>query len=227
MFRNQRGFSVYNVLSIILFLALVFILALPSFFRLDPEKNTEDCINNMKVIWVAATDFITNNKKDLDGDYKFLSKTRKPNESKAVYLQDISYCPESGREKEDYIVFGKYLEGETLRFTDGGVVREEKKHNVGVIVVCPNLDKHPAHIIPKAFYENMQPTQLQNYMSDDLAYIDEQTAKNGKRKLEAIMQYINIWKNDATAFESRKANRYSLLARIFPEKPELQTVPVE
>ncbi|MDD2331692.1 MAG: hypothetical protein PHI68_03455 [Candidatus Cloacimonetes bacterium] len=222
MLRNQHGFSVYAVLSIVLFVALVIILALPSFFKLDPVKNTEDCINNMKVVWVAATDYVNDFGKDFDGDLNILIRTKKLNDSKKTYLQTLAKCPESG--KNDYLVYGKYLT-EKIRFKDGDTVREELKKNVGVIVICPNLESYPDHIIPKAFYENMQPTQLQNYMTDDLSYIDEQTGKNGRRKLDALRSYIQIWKTDADAFNQRKSNRFYLLAKVFPEKPELNLNP--
>ena len=207
MLRNQRGFSVYTIISIVLFAALVFILALPNFFNLDKEKNIEDCINNMKTIWVAATDYVRDTSADYDGDLDKLTGTKKARDPKNYYMQAIPFCPET-RTKENYIVFGKYVEDK---------IGTEIKQNYGVIVVCPNMVKYPKHFIPKAFYENMDPTQLQNYMIDDLDYIDSQTGSSGAKKMEAIMSYIKIWKDNPNAFQIRKADPNGLKALVFPE----------
>jgi hypothetical protein len=63
----------------------------------------------------------------------------------------------------------------------------------------------------------MDPTQLQNYMIDDLDYIDKQTGSDGRRKKEMIMNYIEIWKNDANAFNKRRADSIALKAILFPD----------
>lgn len=209
MLRNQNGISVYTVLSIILFAALIFVLAIPNFYNLDKEQNVEDCINNMKEIWVATTDYVRDTQKDFDGDLESLRKTRKALDPKSYYLGSASYCPETARQKTDYIVFGKYIADR---------IGDEVKHNYGVIVYCPNMDKYPKHMIPKAFYENMDPTQLQNYMIDDLDYINEETGNNGPRKKELIEKYIEIWKNDPNAFSKRKDDSTALRAMLFPDK---------
>ena len=209
MLRNQNGISVYTVLSIILFIALIFVLALPNFYNLDKEQNVEDCIKNMKEIWVAAIDYVRDTEKDFDGNLQTLRNTRKAMDSRSYYLGSASYCPETARQKNDYIVFGKYVADK---------IGDEVKHNYGVIVYCPNLDKFPKHFIPKMFYENMEPTQLQNYMIDDLDYIDKETGSNGARKKEMIEKYVEIWKTDATAFEKRKESSTALKAMLFPEK---------
>lgn len=209
MLRNQNGISVYTVLSIILFIALVFVLAIPNFYNLDKEQNVEDCINNMKTIWVATTDYMRDTNKDFDGSLEMLKKTKKVSNPKNYYLTGNPYCPETARQKEEYIVFGKYV---------SEVIGTETKHNYGVIVYCPNLDKFPKHFLPKAFYENMDPTQLQNYMIDDLDFIDKETGSNGKRKKEMVEKYIEIWKTDSNAFAKRKDDSTSLRAILFPDK---------
>ena len=209
MLRNQNGISVYTVLSIILFAALIFVLAIPNFYNLDKEQNVEDCINNMKTIWVATTDYLRDTNKDFDGNLETLKTTRKVNDQKNYYLSGDAYCPETARQKLDYVVYGKYVAEQ---------IGTETKHNFGVIVYCPNLDKYPKHFIPKAFYENMDPTQLQNYMIEDLDYIDKETGTNGKRKKELVEKYIQIWKTDNEAFAKRKADSTSLKALLFPEK---------
>lgn len=209
MLRKQNGISVYTVLSVILFLALIFVLAIPHFFNLDKEKNVDDCINNMKEIWVAATDYIRENKTDFGGDLQLLNNTRKKSDPKRKYLEKISYCPETARTKTPYLVFGKYVQD---------MVGTETRDNIGVIVLCPNLKTYFNHYLPKAFYENMEPTQLQNMMTEDLDYIDEQTGTNGQRKIEAVQQYINIWKTNPQAYTLRKNDSTSLKAMIFPDQ---------
>lgn len=214
MLRNQKGISVYTILSIILFIALVFVLAIPNFYNLDKDQNVEDCINYMKTIWVGTTDYLRDTNRDFDGDLAILKKTRKATDNKNYYLAGNPYCPETARQKTEYIVYGKYVADK---------IGEEIKHNFGVIVVCPNLDKYPKHFLPKIFYENMEPTQLQNYMIDDLDYIDKETGSNGSRKKELVLKYIEIWKTDPNAFQKRKDDSTSLKAILFPEKYTLPT----
>lgn len=209
MLRNQSGISVYTVLSIILFVALVFILAVPNFYNLDKEKNVEDCINNMKQIWVATTDYMRDNSTDFNGDLSLLTKTSKAQDPKNKYLNSMQYCPETSRQKSEYIVFGKYIAEQ---------VGTEIKHNYGVIILCPNLGKFHKHFLPKAFYENMDPTQLQNYMIEDIDYIDKETGSSGTRKLELMQKYVEIWKTDPNAFAKRKENGTALRAMLFPDK---------
>jgi len=209
MLRNQNGISVYTVLSIILFIALVFILALPNFFNLDKEKNLEDCINNMKQIWVATTDYMRDTNADFNGDLSLLIKTPKKDDPKNTYLSSNLYCPETSHQKKEYLVYGKYVAEQ---------IGTEIKHNYGIIILCPNLAQYPKHIIEKGFYENMEPTQLQNYMSEDIDYINSETGLNGAKKVELINKYIEIWKTDPDAFAKRKANTTALKAILFPEK---------
>jgi len=209
MLRNQNGISVYAIISIILFAALIFVLALPNFYNLDKEQNIEDCTNNMKEIWVAASDYVRDTEADFAGDLELLRKTPKARDPKNTYLGSHNHCPETSRQKTEYIVFGKYVADK---------IGDEIKHNYGVIVYCPNLAQYPKHFIPKAFYENMDPTQLQNYMIDDMDYINEETGSNGARKLEMMTKYVEIWKNDPEAFNKRKGNTTALRAMLFPEK---------
>jgi hypothetical protein len=106
-------------------------------------------------------------------------------------------------------VYGKYIADR---------IGDEIKHNFGVIVYCPNLKDFPTHFLPKIFYENMEPTQLQNYMIDDLDYIDKETGTNGKRKQEMVEKYIEIWRTDENAFDKRREDSTALRAMLFPEK---------
>ncbi len=56
---------------------------------------------------------------------------------------------------------------------------------------------------------------MQNYMIEDIDFIDKETGSNGARKKELIMKYIEIWKTDAEAFTKRKANSNALRAILF------------
>lgn len=209
MLRNQKGISVYWILSAILFIGLIFILALPNFYNLDTEKNIDTCTTNMKSIWVAATDYVRDFGTDFGGDLDVLRNTRKKQDPKNSYLATTTFCPEIQRDKIDYIVYGKYVEE---RLESG-----ELKQNTGVIVICPDLEKHPKHFLAKSFYENMSPTVLQNYMVDDLDYIDQQTKSNGQRKMQAVMRYIGFWKNDRDAFNKRKEDAAVFKRMLFPD----------
>ena len=64
----------------------------------------------------------------------------------------------------------------------------------------------------------MDPTQLQNYMIEDIDFIDKETGSNGARKKEMVMKYIEIWKTDPNAFNKRKDDSTALRAILFPEK---------
>jgi hypothetical protein len=212
MLPNQRGISVYTVLSIILFAALVFILALPYMYNLDKDKNVDDCTTYMKNIWVAVTDYMADTKQDFNGDLEVLRNTRKPGIAKSTYLPEKKFCPESQGQKQEYIVFGKYM---------SEMVGTEVKANTGVLVFCPNLAGYPKHFVDKSFYENMSPGKLQNFMIDDVSYIDAQTKSNGKAKFKAVMDYINLWKSDPEAYNKRMADPNYLKRLIFPDNPDL------
>lgn len=211
MLLNQRGISVYTVLSIILFAALVFILALPYMYNLDKDKNVDDCTTYMKNIWVAVTDYMTDTKQDFNGDLNMLRNTRKPGK-KAYYLAETRFCPESQGQKQEYIVYGKYLEE---------MVGTELKANTGVLVFCPNLEAYPKHFVEKSFYENMSPGKLQNFMIDDVAYIDAQTKSSGKAKFKAVQDYIELWRSDPEAYAKRLADHNYLKRALFPDNPDL------
>jgi hypothetical protein len=197
MLRSERGFSVYTIISVILLLALIFVLALPNFFNLDRGKNEETCINNMKLIWVASTDYMKDNGKDFSGDLTLLKTLYKKNNPKDHYIETIPECPENRGADNNYIVFGKYYEEE---------IQGTKKMNYATIVLCPNTGKFSKHLIPKSFYENMEPTELQNFFIEDIDAIDKATGSDGTRKLEMLKKYIEIWKSDSTALTRIREN---------------------
>jgi len=221
---NERGFSVYTIIIIVLLLALVFILALPSFFNLDKTKNEEDCINNMKLIWVASTDYMKDNLTSFNGDLKLLTSNYKKapettesssfSKRRETYLSKAFECPENRGSKEQYIVFSKFLLED---------IAGTQKLNYGTIVVCPNLIRYPRHFLPKSFYENMEPTELQNYFIDDLDFIEAAAGFDGNYKLQLVKQYIEIWRTDPTALERIREDNAALRNQLIPpEEPEFE-----
>ncbi len=185
MLKNQKGNVVFWIVSAILAIALVFILALPGSFNLDPQKNTDDCTTNMKNIWVATNDYMLDTNKDFQGNLNILRTTKKPG-SKYFYLNEEKYCPESQGNKVDYIVFGKHVTEDFEGAT---------RHYNGIIIICPNLARFPKHILEKSFYDNVSITKLQNVMANDIDKINTYTKSNGKLKYESLMRYMNYWKN--------------------------------
>jgi hypothetical protein len=213
---NEKGFSAYTVISIILFLALVFVLALPNFFNLDKTKNEEDCINNMKLIWVASTDYMRDNLTEFNGDLNILLNQYKKSglnvdggqkKSSSHYLEKLYICPEDDGTKQNYTVFSKFMMEE---------VSGTRKLNCGSIIVCPNLAKYPKHFIQKSFYENMEPTEIQNYFIDDLDAINTATGMDGQSKLDMITKYISIWRTDPSAITRIRADNAAIRNQVLP-----------
>jgi hypothetical protein len=217
MYLNEKGFSVYTVISIILFLALVFILALPNFFNLDKAKNEENCINNMKLIWVAANDYMKDNLTSFNGDLKILTDSYKKTtaddaggkivKTRAHYLEKDLTCPENRGTKEQYIVFSKFVLED---------VQGTKKMNYGTIVICPNLIRYPKHFIPKNFYENMESTEIQNYFIDDMDFLSAAAGVDGQRKVALLKRYIEIWKTDPTALTRIREDSGAIRNQVVP-----------
>ena len=218
MLRNQRGNILFWVINAILFIAIALMLILPSKYNLDPEKNTDDCTTNMKNIWVATSDYLNDFHQDYYGDPKILLTTRKKDDPKNYYLSSPAYCPESQGGKEEYIIFAKYSEE---------MLGSEMKNNSGILIFCPNLGKFPKHFLDKSFYDNMSTTKLQNYMIDDLNYIDQQTKSNGRAKNDAVMKYIEIWKTDPECYAKRSADMKYLKRMIFPYNEDLKIITEE
>jgi hypothetical protein len=216
MLLNERGFSVYMIISILLLFALVFILALPNFFNLDRAKNEEDCINNMKLIWVAASDYMKDNQTSFSGDLNVLRTSfkkinagsdKQEQVSKNHYLEKIFECPENRGSGAQYIVFSKYLVED---------IQGTKKLNYGTIVLCPNLARLPKHFIPSSFYENMEATELQNYFITDMDAISTSAGTDGQRKQDMLLKYINIWKTDPTALTRVRADNAAIRNQVVP-----------
>ncbi|NLW19731.1 MAG: hypothetical protein GXY81_08605 [Candidatus Cloacimonetes bacterium] len=185
MLKKQSGNAIFWVISALLAIALILVLALPGKYKLDPEKNTDDCTTYMKNIWVAIDNYMQDFQKDFEGDLDVLRNTNNPN-GKGTYLSEERFCPELQGEKKEYIAFGKHL-------TE--VVEGETKHYSGIMVLCPNLDKYAKHLLDKNFYDNMSTSKLQNFMVNDLVKIDAFTKSNAKMKNEYMTRYMEYWKN--------------------------------
>ncbi|NLN84592.1 MAG: hypothetical protein GX135_00625 [Candidatus Cloacimonetes bacterium] len=220
MLKKQRGNVIFWIISALLAIALVLVLALPGKFKLDPEKNTDDCTTYMKNIWVAIDNYMQDYKKDFEGDLDLLRNTANPN-GKGTYLSEEKYCPELQGEKTEYIAFGKHL-------TE--VVEGETKHYSGILVLCPNLDKYAKHILDKNFYDNMSASKLQNVMVNDLMKIDSITKNNAKQKNEFMMRYFEYWKNTKhTEFNAAIEDPTFVKLRkdLTGEQPDFQDDPVD
>jgi hypothetical protein len=133
MFSNAKGFSIYSIISIIAALALIFVLALPSFFNVNRKQKQDDCIKNMEETYRAINQYMLDKKVNFKGDAMDLKTTG--------YLKSIFECPEDGI-GDKYFMSGTYN-------PDG---------NNKITVTCPNAKEFPKHVIPQSFYESMKTT---------------------------------------------------------------------
>jgi len=99
MFKNQKGFSVYRIISVVAFALLVMILSLPKFYNLDKKQKTEQCIKNMKRITSAVDQYLYDRQEDFRGDASDLVRYG--------YLKKSNECPEGGP-GDKYIISGVY-----------------------------------------------------------------------------------------------------------------------
>jgi len=99
---NQRGFSIYTVISIIAAIALLFILVLPQMFQLDKKENTEQCIKNMKMITDSVREYMDTRQESFVGDIDELDRT--------VGVKVSLECPSNGV-GDKYFVEGDYATG--------------------------------------------------------------------------------------------------------------------
>lgn len=96
---KQSGFSFYSVISIVAFIALVFILLLPQQFDLDEAKKRDQSIENMKQIYQAVEKYMQDRQVDFVGDIDELVK--------AGYLKKNFTVP-GGKPGDRYFAEGKY-----------------------------------------------------------------------------------------------------------------------
>jgi competence protein ComGC/uncharacterized protein YutE (UPF0331/DUF86 family) len=81
----MKNFSIYKVISVLAFIALIFILALPNFFNINQKQETEQCIKNMKAVYSGAEEFLRTENKDFHGTTSDLERMG--------YLNKAYECP--------------------------------------------------------------------------------------------------------------------------------------
>ncbi|MDY6914749.1 MAG: hypothetical protein SVM86_00320 [Candidatus Cloacimonadota bacterium] len=121
----MKKFNIYKLISIISFLVLIFILALPQFYNIDKKKNTEQCIKNMKILYKAIENYMEERQTDFNGTQRDLRRTG--------YLKKTYVCP-SARPDDKYFLKGVHETGE-------------------IIVKCPLEEELPDHKLPESVIE--------------------------------------------------------------------------
>ncbi len=122
---DDKGISVYKIISIVGLLALAFILILPQAMDIQRRENAEQCVNNMREIYDAVSRYMNERDEHFSGDTQDLHRTG--HLRRAIYV-----CP-SGTPESHY-----YIEG--------------NKDTREIIVRCPlhleDPDEYPGHILP-------------------------------------------------------------------------------
>ncbi len=122
MLRNNRGISIFLIISVLGLIALAFILILPQVMNIQSKENTEQCLKNMREIENAINRFMNDRQESFIGDAADLHRTG--------YLKRAVYvCPE-GTPESRY-----YMEGD---FNTGKIT-----------ITCPHVDEYPDHILHK------------------------------------------------------------------------------
>lgn len=99
MLRNRNGFSLYTVISIIAFLALIFILVLPQIFDVKKEEKLKLRYEQMTKIKNAVIQYMTDREEPFTGDLFELVRTN--------YLNHAYESPFNGN-GDKYIVEGDF-----------------------------------------------------------------------------------------------------------------------
>ena len=113
----KKRFSIYTFISIIAFVALIFILLIPRFYNVKEKEKQERCIENMVKIQNAIENYMVDRHQSFNGDLVELVRTG--------YLKHAYECPENGV-GDKYIASGDFETGE-------------------VKVQCPNVKEFPEH----------------------------------------------------------------------------------
>ena len=118
---NENGFGIYKIIAIVFFVAMCFVLALPTFFNLDAREKTETCLNNMREVRAAAEQYMRDRNTVFTGTTADLVRTR--------YLRTAyEECPE-GRAGSKYRII---VDPETRVVT----------------VQCLHVEQFPDHVLP-------------------------------------------------------------------------------
>ncbi len=148
MIRDSRGFSIYKVISIISFLAMIFVLALPQFFDLEAKEKSTQCVKNMEQIYFAVQRYMIERNLEFNADGSEDTADLK----RMGYLDAILECPEKAA-GDKYIIEGlwteqgKNMDPETRKF----LPEEEKKKLIKIIVQCPWEKEYPNHVLPEQY----------------------------------------------------------------------------
>lgn len=113
---------IYKIISVVAFLVLIFILALPKFYNVNKKKNTEVCIRNMKIIYTAIKGYMSERGESFNGDQDDLVRSG--------YLKHTYSCPEA-KPGDKYIISGDKTTGE-------------------ITVICPKVKEFPNHKLPES-----------------------------------------------------------------------------
>jgi len=126
-FHNDKGISIYVIISIVGLLALAFILILPQAMDIQRREKAEQCISNMRELDDAIRRYMAEREENFRGEARDLNRTG--------YLRRPVYVCPSGTPESHYFLEGNY---ETFE----------------VIVRCPlhqeNPEEFPDHRLPDA-----------------------------------------------------------------------------
>ncbi|MCF7859140.1 MAG: hypothetical protein K9N07_07445 [Candidatus Cloacimonetes bacterium] len=81
----MKKISIYKIISIVAFIALFFILSLPNFYNINKKQEAEECIKNMRAVYLAAQDYLRIEKKSFSGSSSDLERMG--------YLNKAYECP--------------------------------------------------------------------------------------------------------------------------------------
>jgi len=169
MIRNERGFSIYKVITVLSFIVLVFVLALPQFFNLEKKEKTEQCVDNMEKIYRAVQQYML----ERNEEFNVTQKQDTSDLKRTGYLASVLECPEKGP-GDNYMITGRFVDSLEVMGTlyvrqldDAGMGKlvtdrewkdmpdDIKKQLVIIEVRCPNHIKYPKefpdHVLPENF----------------------------------------------------------------------------
>lgn len=127
--RNNNGFGIYTVIAVLAFIALVFILVVPSYVDVNAKQKTEEDIANMKEIYLATQDWMV----EKGMDYTAVTDSSL---IKARKLNKTLYCP-GGNPDQKYTIKGEFASGK-------------------ISVISPLADKFPDRILPVDWMEQQE-----------------------------------------------------------------------
>ncbi len=148
MLHNNHGFSIYKVISIVSFLAMIFVLALPQFYDLEAKEKSEQCVKNMEQIYFAVQRYMIERNLEFNADGSEDTSDLK----RMGYLEAVLECPEKAA-GDKYIIKGLWTEeGRNMDPERRKYLPEEEKKNlIEITVTCPWEKEFPDHKLPPQF----------------------------------------------------------------------------